>query len=524
MLAGLRIRPIPKMVRRHGVKCATAILLLLVLRIMSRHVFIRGSVEQGSLNAEGFTRMSWRGAGNVQQTPLSADQEAIVEMMLHAWSAYKSVAWGKDTLRPISGTYETWFNTGLTIIDSIDSLWLMNLTDEYKAARHWAETSLDLAQNHYVNVFECTIRCLGGFLSAYALSGDILWLKKAEDLGGRLLPAFRKHASGLPTQDVNLKTGDAKGSEVSTSEATTLLLEFRTLAYYTGRSEFAEVVERVMDVVRKNLPKDKLVTLYMNPVTGGFIGNTKSLGARADSFYEYLLKAWLLSGRTDERWRKWYVEEAQAVNSQLVKTNFAGMTYLGELRRDSYVAKMDHLCCFYPGVLALGSLFDVSDGAGQRNLKEAGHDVEHLTLAKELTDTCFEMYNITNLKLGPEIAHFDGSSVFIKPNDAHSLLRPEAVEAFFIMYRVTKDKKYRNFGRRVYTAINKHARVENGFASVRSANAESPMYIDKMESFFLAETLKYLFLLFSEDESFLRLDRWVLNTEAHPLPVQDSEL
>jgi len=155
-------------------------------------------------------------------------------------------------------------------------------------------------------------------------------------------------------------------------------------------------------------------------------------------------------------------------------------------------------------------------------LKGSGQEDEHLTLAKELTDTCFEMYNITSLKLGPEIAHFDSTSVFIKPNDAHSLLRPEAVEAFFILYRVTKDKKYRDFGRTVYTAINEHARVENGFASVRSANAESPMYIDKMESFFLAETLKYLFLLFSEDESFLRFDHWVLNTEAHPLPVSMS--
>mmetsp|Transcript_5297 Transcript_5297/g.22491 ORF Transcript_5297/g.22491 Transcript_5297/m.22491 type:complete len:438 (-) Transcript_5297:4336-5649(-) len=437
MLARRRIRPIPRMVRKHGVKCVMAILSLLVVKNMSMHshccTLFSGSVQHGSSNAEGFTRASWEGAGNVQQTPQSADQEAIVEMMVHAWSAYKSFAWGKDTLKPISQTYETWFNTGLTIIDSVDSLWLMNLTDEYNAARHWAETSLNLAQDYYVNVFECTIRCLGGLLSAYALSGDRIWLEKAEDLGDRLLPAFRKHTSGLPTQDVNLKTGDAKGSQVSTSEATTLLLEFRTLAYYTGRSEFAEVVEKVMDVVRENLPNDKLVTLYMNPMTGGFIGNTKSLGARADSFYEYLLKAWLLSGRMEERWRKWYVEEAEAVNSQLVKTNFAGMTYLGELRRDSYIAKMDHLCCFYPGVLALGSLFNVSNESGQRDFKEAGHDDAHLTLAKELTDTCFEMYNTTNLKLGPEIAHFDSASIFIKPNDAHSLLRPEAVEAFFTL-------------------------------------------------------------------------------------------
>ena len=103
-----------------------------------------------------------------------------------------------------------------------------------------------------------------------------------------------------------------------------------------------------------------------------------------------------------------------------------------------------------------------------------------------------------------------------------NLLRPETVESLFVLYRVTRDPIYREWGWEILQAFQRHGRVQSGgFASLRHTNTPYPSKTDKMESFFLAETLKYLFLLFS-DEDVLPLDKWVFNTEAHPLPIWTS--
>lgn len=106
-------------------------------------------------------------------------QREVVEAFKHAWKAYKMYAWGKDELKPISKTSNEWFNLGLTLIDSLDTMWLMGLVDEFNEAREWVQTELDIAQNKDVNLFETTIRVLGGLLSTYHLTGDSLFLNKA---------------------------------------------------------------------------------------------------------------------------------------------------------------------------------------------------------------------------------------------------------------------------------------------------------------------------------------------------------
>lgn len=68
-------------------------------------------------------------------------------------------------------------------------------------------------------------------------------------------------------------------------------------------------------------------------------------------------------------------------------------------------------------------------------------------------------------------------------------------------------------------ALNKHCRTDGGFSGLRDVYQEKPALDDVQQSFFLAETLKYLYLIFSEDD-LLSLDKWVFNTEAHPLPVK----
>ena len=105
-------------------------------------------------------------------------QQAIVSAFKHAWKAYKKYAWGKDELLPLSHKSSTWFNLGLTIVDSLDTMWLMGLTDEFNESREWV-SKMVIAQDRDVNIFETTIRVLGGLLSAYHLSKDSIFLDKA---------------------------------------------------------------------------------------------------------------------------------------------------------------------------------------------------------------------------------------------------------------------------------------------------------------------------------------------------------
>ena len=112
----------------------------------------------------------------------------------------------------------------------------------------------------------------------------------------------------------------------------------------------------------------------------------------------------------------------------------------------------------------------------------------------------------------------------LQPADAHNLLRPETLESLFYMYRITGDKVYRDWGWQIFQAFEKHTKIPGGgYSSISNVkNADKPSFRDKMESFFLGETLKYLFLLFGDDPNLLPLDKYVFNTEAHPLPIRTN--
>ena len=105
----------------------------------------------------------------------------------------------------------------------------------------------------------------------------------------------------------------------------------------------------------------------------------------------------------------------------------------------------------------------------------------------------------------------------------HNLQRPETVESIYYLYKVTKDPMYREWGWEIFKSFEKHTRLKEGYASINNVQRpDNPGFRDKMESFYLAETLKYLYLLFSDDDELLPLEKFVFNTEAHPLPVYSS--
>ncbi|XP_020037495.1 endoplasmic reticulum mannosyl-oligosaccharide 1,2-alpha-mannosidase isoform X2 [Castor canadensis] len=487
----------------------------------------RGAViepEQGtelpSRRAEASTKPSLLAAKMQEKTvPPNERQKAVIEAFLHAWKGYRKFAWGHDELKPVSKSFNEWFGLGLTLIDALDTMWILGLKQEFQEARTWVSQKLNFKKNVDVNLFESTIRILGGLLSTYHLSGDSLFLRKAEDFGNRLMPAFTT-PSKIPYSDVNIGTGVAHPpqwtSDSTVAEVTSIQLEFRELSRLTGVKKFQEAVEEVTKHIHSlSGKKDGLVPMFINTHSGLFTHpGVFTLGARADSYYEYLLKQWIQGGKKETQLVEDYLAAIEGIKTHLMRhSQPRKLTFMGELAHGRFNAKMDHLVCFLPGTLALGV--------------HHGLPANHMELAQALMETCYQMNHQMETGLSPEIAHFnlypraDRRDVEVKPADRHNLLRPETVESLFYLYRVTGDHKYQDWGWEILQNFNKYTRIPSGgYSSINNVqDPQRPEPRDKMESFFLGETLKYFYLLFSDDPNLLSLDTYVFNTEAHPLPI-----
>ncbi|XP_062407127.1 mannosyl-oligosaccharide 1,2-alpha-mannosidase IA-like isoform X2 [Sardina pilchardus] len=443
-------------------------------------------------------------------------------MMQFAWENYKRYAWGANELRPISqqGHSSNLFGSlkGATIVDALDTLYIMEMDDEFEAAAEWVENNLDFNMNTEISVFEVNIRFVGGLLSAYYLSGKEVFRQKAVELGEKLLPAF-KTPTGIPWALLNMKSGIgrnwpwASGGSSILAEYGTLHLEFMHLSKLSGNPIFAEKVMNIRKVLKRLEKPSGLYPNYLNPNSGHWGQHHVSVGGLGDSFYEYLLKAWIMSDKTDEDGKALYYEALQAIEKNLIRKSGGGLTYIAEWKGGLLEHKMGHLTCFAGGMIALGA-----DGAPDQ---QTGH---HMELAAEITRTCHESYARTNLKLGPEAFRFDGGveAIATRQNEKYFILRPEVIETYMYMWRFTHDPKYRQWGWEAVQALEQHCRVEGGYSGVRDVYASSPNHDDVQQSFYLAETLKYLYLLFSEDD-LLPFEHWVFNTEAHPLPIIKKE-
>uniref|UniRef100_A0A671UGU0 alpha-1,2-Mannosidase n=1 Tax=Sparus aurata TaxID=8175 RepID=A0A671UGU0_SPAAU len=441
------------------------------------------------------------------------------QMMKHAWDSYRQYGWGHNELKPLAkkGHSTNIFGNsqlGATIVDALDTLYIMGLHEEFKDGQEWIEQNLDFGVNAEVSVFEVNIRFIGGLLAAYYLSGQEVFKLKAVQLAEKLLPAFNT-PTGIPWAMVNLKSGVGRnwgwasaGSSIL-AEFGTLHMEFVHLTYLTGNPAYYQKVMHIRKLLAKMDRPNGLYPNYLNPRTGRWGQHHTSVGGLGDSFYEYLLKAWLMSDKTDTEARKTYDDAIEAIERHLIRKSNGGLTFIGEWKNGHLERKMGHLACFAGGMFALGA-----DGSPD---DKAGH---YLQLGAEIAHTCHESYDRTVLKLGPEAFKFDSGleAVAVRQNEKYYILRPEVIETYWYMWRFTHDPKYRQWGWEAAQAIDKYCRVSGGFSGVKDVYSSNPTYDDVQQSFFLAETLKYLYLLFSSDD-LMPFESWVFNTEAHPLPV-----
>src|SRR4029079_8701281 len=248
-----------------------------------------------------------------QNKKLAAEVKAE---FLHAWNGYKKYAWGHDDLKPLSKTYHDWYTQPLlmTPVDALDTMILMGLNEEAAGTREYIVRNLTFDKNISVQNFEITIRLLGGLLSSYQMTGDKRLLVLAEDLGNRLLPAFNS-PTGMPYRFVNLKTGKVRDAESNPAETGTLLIEFGTLAKLTKRPIFYDKAKRALVETYKRRSAIGLVGEKINVETGKWLVTDSHISGAIDSYYEYLLKCWLLFG--DQDCKRMWRESIAAINKYL---------------------------------------------------------------------------------------------------------------------------------------------------------------------------------------------------------------
>ena len=407
--------------------------------------------------------------------------------MLHCWQGYESLAWGHDELRPLSGTVRDWYGSSLlmTPVDSLDTLVLLGLDRQAAAARQLIVDRLHFDQDISVKNFEITIRLLGGLLSGYELTGDARLLRLAEDLGRRLLPVFNS-PTGMPYVNVNLRTGKVSGTRSNPAEIGSLLLEFGTLSRLTHQPVFYDKAKRAVVALYRRRSRLGLVGEEIDVETGAWTSPASHIGGGIDSYYEYLLKCSLLFG--DQECGTMWRESIRAVNAHLAEETPSGLWYgqvdMATGRRTA--AEFGALHAFFPAVLALSGDLD---------------------RARRLEASCFKMWNLYGIE--PETIDYHRMRV----TEPGYPLRPEIVESAYYLRRLTQDPRYLEMGRVFLDSLGAECRTKNGYTVLK--NVVSRQQGDLMPSYFLAETLKYLYLIFAPDSA-LDFDHVIFNTEAHP--------
>ena len=426
--------------------------------------------------------------------PAPVDRAALAAEVraefLHAWNGYTKYAWGHDDLQPLSRSWRDWYGDGQTLymtpVDSLDTMIVMGLTDEATKTRQFIDDHLSFDKDISVSNFEITIRILGGLLSAHQLTKDPRLLALAKDLGTRLMPVF-KSPTGMPYRFVNLKTGAVSGAVSNPAEIGTLILEFGTLSKLTGVPAFYDAAKRALVELHSRRSKTTgLVGESINVETGEWVSPVSHIGGGIDSYYEYLLKCGRLFGDPDcgAMWR----DSVAAVNKYLADDRPDGLWY-GEADMTSgarTATTFGSLQAFLPAVLALGGDLD---------------------RARRLQASSLRMWTLNGIE--PEEIDYSTMRVALPGYQ----LRPEIVESAYYLSHYTRDPRYLEMGRSMFEDLRKYCRTDDGYTVLKDVATKEQG--DLMHSFFLAETLKYLYLLFKPDA--IDFDHVVFNTEAHPL-------
>lgn len=447
-----------------------------------------------------------------------------MEMFHHAYNSYMDHAYPADELMPLSckgrvrgvdpsrgDVDDALGKFSLTLIDTLDTLAVLGEIEKFEKAVRMVIKDVSFDNDVVVSVFETNIRVLGGLLgghfAAVALKNagkGMLWYNNelvpmAKEIGYRLLPAFNT-STGIPYPRVNLKYGihhpssnTGSESDTCTACAGTMIMEFGALSRLTGDPIFEAKAQKAMEAIWIYRSRNSdLVGTVINIHNGDWVRRDSSVGAGIDSYYEYCLKAYILLG--DEMYLERFNRHYKSIMQYINQGPLFLSVQMHQPDRTAH-AYMDALQAFWPGLQVL-----------KGDLKKA-------------IETHQMLYEVSK-------KHTFLPEAFTMEFEVHwgqHPLRPELVESTYFLYEATGDPYYLDVGKHIVEKINEHARVPCGFAALRDVRTLS--HEDRMDSFVLAETFKYLFLLFTEKKDLVfNMHQFIFTTEAHLLPLSLSTM
>jgi mannosyl-oligosaccharide alpha-1,2-mannosidase len=405
-------------------------------------------------------------------------QTAVRNAFLRCWNSYTHYAQGYDELLPSTAG---WTNSlggwGVTLVDSLDTLFIMGLTKEFDSAAaivaqiDWANTTYDS-----INVFETTIRYLGGILGAYDLSGETALLQKATELGDMLYMAFDT-PNRIPPYWLDFEAArngtQLAGDADPLSAPTSLCLEFTRLAQLTGDAKFYDAIDRVTQFLLRTQKQTSLPGIWPQHIDfqheNVTIDDSYSLGALSDSIYEYFPKMYALLGGLDAKYETLYRDASDAAVKHLLfrpmVPDQADIVFSGTATTEPSGITLDpqgqHLACFAGGMFALGGkLFNITSHVDIGNRIARGCAWAYQVQATGIMPESFNLipcgldqpcaWNETTwLQLGGHGLPLGFASM----NDARYLLRPEAIESIFLLYRMTGDEDLQDIAWDMFQSI-----------------------------------------------------------------------
>ncbi|XP_050672301.1 ER degradation-enhancing alpha-mannosidase-like protein 2 isoform X1 [Leptidea sinapis] len=445
-------------------------------------------------------------------------REEVREMFQHAYDSYLKYAYPYDELRPLScDGMDTWGSYSLTLIDALDMLIIMGNYTEFNRVVDVVLQKQNFDTDINVSVFETNIRIIGGLLSAHLLSyksgmelepgwpcnGPLLRL--AEDVAQRLIAAFDT-TTGMPYGTINLRSGVPPGetSITCTAGVGTFIIEFGTLSRLTGDPLYEEVAYNALKALYHHKSPIGLVGNHIDVMTGHWTAQDSGIGGGVDSYFEYLVKGSILLERPELM--SMFKEARSVIDTYLKKDDW--YVWATMLRGHVTLPVFQSLESYWPGVL---SLIGESDTA--MRIIHNYHSV-------------WKQYGFT-----PEVYNL-GTGEASSARESYPL-RPELIESIMYLYRDTRDPILLQMGEDILRSIQHSAKTPCGYATIKDVRDHRKE--DRMESFFLAETTKYLYLLFDPDnfihnpgvhgtvintpngECLVDMGGYIFNTEAHPI-------
>lgn len=447
-------------------------------------------------------------------------KERVVSMFRHGYENYLDDAYPYDELRPLScDGVDTWGSFSLSLIDALDTLIVLGNYSEFKNVVNKVLEITDFNLNLNVSVFETNIRVVGGLLSAHLLSyktgislepgwpctGPLLNL--AEKMARRLLPAFNTK-TGMPYGTVNLRYGVPPGETPITCTAgvATFTVEFGTLSRLTGDPIFEQTALRAVNALWQERSSLGLLGNHLNVQDGKWTALDSGIGAGVDSYFEYLVKGAVLLQKP--KLMKMFNTYKDLIYKHMKRDDW--FVWVSMSSGQVTMPIFQSLEAFWPGLLAL--VGDISQAQA----------------------TLYNYHQVLR-QYGFPPESYDIAHGRVNSKREGNPLRPELIESIMYLYQATKDPFLIQMGVDILEAIEHSAKTDCGYATIK--NVRDHKIEDRMESFFLAETIKYLYLLF-DTNSFIHNNGccgdviemgdeicvigaggYVFNTEAHPIDV-----